>query len=29
MYRVALVGTWCDLAIHGGGAVVTLQHWFF
>lgn len=29
MYGVALVGSWVDLAIYGGGALVTLQHWFF
>ena len=29
MYAVAMVGSWYDLATYGGGAVLTLQRWFF
>ena len=29
MYAVAMAGSWYDLATYGGGAVVTLQRWFF
>jgi hypothetical protein len=29
MYAVAMVGCWYDLATYGGGAVLTLQRWFF
>jgi hypothetical protein len=28
MYAVAGVFSWYDLAVYGGGAVVTLQQWF-
>jgi len=28
MYGVALTVSWYDLAVYGGGAVITLKSWF-
>jgi len=28
LYAVAVAVTWYDLATYGGGAVMTLKHWF-
>ena len=28
MYGVAMVGSWYDLAVYGGGAVLTLHRWY-